>query len=67
MPGMNGIDLAAKVALARPLVAVLVLSGHANEEIKSALKVPTAFLQKPVYKSEVILNALKSLAAQKRT
>jgi signal transduction histidine kinase/ActR/RegA family two-component response regulator len=67
MPGMNGIELATKVALAQPAVLVLILSGHATEEIKSVLTVPTAFLQKPVYKSEEILKALQALEAQKQT
>lgn len=57
MPGMNGIEVAAAVAKARPGILVFFMSGYADQDLvrRGLLEPGTHFLQKPFTPQELAI------------
>jgi two-component system, cell cycle sensor histidine kinase and response regulator CckA len=55
MPGMNGVEVAASVARARPGIQVFFMSGYADQDLvrQGLLETGTHFLQKPFTPQEL--------------
>jgi len=55
MPGMNGVEVAASVARARPGIQVFFMSGYADQDLvrQGLLEAGTHFLQKPFTPQEL--------------
>jgi PAS domain S-box-containing protein len=65
MPGLNGREVAEQVALTRPSIRVLYMSGHTRDALGSRFELDPAthLLQKPFLPTELITHVLDALAA----
>ncbi|HEX2095479.1 MAG TPA: response regulator [Longimicrobiaceae bacterium] len=56
MPGMNGRELAERVAVGRPEIQIVYISGYNDDEIarRGLVDVRTVFLQKPFAPSQLV-------------
>ncbi len=66
MPGMSGRDLAARIARARPDVAVVLMSGYPKDTSGAAAPPESAILHKPFSRSELLGRIRSALAGRPR-
>ncbi|MEP6662595.1 MAG: ATP-binding protein, partial [Verrucomicrobiota bacterium] len=68
MPGMNGIDLAARLITLRPELCVLCISGYSDEEARKmgTFDGVAEFLQKP-FRPDVLLAKVREILDQKKS